>query len=434
MAELTLARPQFDAGNRPLVLGTVGHAVNDAYTAFLPALLPMFHRQLGLDEATLAGLVAIFALSTSLPGPLLGRLSDRFGEVTVTAASVLFSAALLSLLAVAPSGPLLFALVAVAGLGSAAIHPAGSMLVRRRTSRPELAIALFAAGGMLGYAAGPTLLSAARDLAGSALPLVLVMPGIVAAAAILMFAPEGNRQPAPRSEGVQRFNWRLNFGPLGLITLAAAFAFLPVTAVLNGLTLFLMERHGLSDTHPAISGTLSTFSLAAAVGGIGIGLLVARLPRTWLLAAALFGSVPAFFGLLWLTPGTTGFAAMLAAAGALSYAATPILVVAAQDLAPRSGGTAAGMVFGLGSALAGLMYFGIGALQAELGVGAALSIAFTAPALSAALSLIVLIRIPSAPAASVIETLCACAAASGAGFVTCAPARTPSCNGVSRDA
>lgn len=157
MADLTLAPPLPRGAQRPLVLGTLGHVVNDAYTAFLPAMLPMFHLQLGLDETTLAGLVAIFALSASLPGPFLGKLSDRFGEAYVTAASVLYSAVLLSLLAVVPSVPLLFVLVAVAGLGSAAIHPAGSMLVRQGTSRPEFAVALFAAGGMLGY--GPYIAS-----------------------------------------------------------------------------------------------------------------------------------------------------------------------------------------------------------------------------------------------------------------------------------
>ncbi|MFZ3584000.1 MFS transporter [Loktanella sp. DJP18] len=434
MADLTLAASRSDTGRRHLVLGTLGHTVNDAYTAFLPALLPMFHFQLGLDETTLAGLVAIFALSASLPGPLLGRLSDRFGEVSVTAASVLFSAVLLSLLAVVPSVQVLFVLVAIAGFGSAAIHPAGSMLVRRGTSRPELAVALFAAGGMLGYAAGPSLLAAARDLAGPALPLVLLLPGVLAAATILTFAPRGGDRPESRSAGVRRFEWNLIVGPVGLITLAAAFAFLPVTAVLNGLPLFLMERHGLSDTHPSIASTLSTFSLAAAVGGVGVGVLAVRLSRKWLLVAVLTGSVPAFFGLLSLSPETTSFTYVLSAAGALSCAATPILVVAAQDFAPRSGATASGMVFGIGSALAGLMYFGIGALQVEVGMSPALSLAFIAPALSAALSLFVLNRIPSVAVTSVTETLCACAAASGIGIVPCAPACTLSCNGVSRNA
>ena len=434
MAELNITQQSIEAGRRPLMLGTFGHAVNDAYTAFLPALVPTFHSQMGLDEATLAGLVAMFALSASLPGPLLGRLSDRFGEVPVTAASVLFSAVLLSLLAVVPTAPLLFALVAVAGLGSAAIHPAGSMLVRRGARRPEFAVALFAAGGMLGYAAGPGLMAVARDIAGSALPFVLLLPGLVAAAVILAFAPRDAGRPARTDSTAPRFDMRLVLGPVGLITLATAFAFLPATAVLNGLPLYLMEQHGLPETHPAIARTLSTFSFAAAAGGIGVGFLAARLPRTWLLAGVMSAGMPAFFSLLWLAPGTAGFVAALAAAGALSYAATPILVVAAQDLAPRAGATAAGMVFGLGFALAGLLYFGVGALQAQIGVGAALSIAFVGPAIAAILSVLVLRRAPSALPAPLIESLCACAAASGTGIVTCAPSCALSCNGVSRHA
>lgn len=433
MAELTLDLPRADTGRRALVLGTFGHTVNDAYTAFLPVLLPTFHSQIGLDEATLAGLVAIFALSASLPGPLLGRLSDRFGEVPVTAASVLFSAVLLSLLAVVPSAPLLFALVAVAGLGSAAIHPAGSMLVRRGARRPEFAVALFSAGGMLGYAAGPGLVAVAREIAGPALPVVLVLPGLLSAAAILVFAPRNAENTVRPVAVASRFDMRLVFGPVGLITLATAFAFLPATAVLNGLPLFLMERHGLPESDSAIAGTLSTFSLAAAAGGIGVGFLAVRLPRTWLLAGVMSAGMPAFLALLWLTPGTIWFVAALAAAGALSYAATPLLVVAAQDLAPRAGATAAGMVFGLGFALAGLLYFGVGALQTHIGIGPALSLAFVAPAVSALLSVLVLRRALAALSAPPIESLCVCAAASGTGIVICAPLCALSCNGVSRN-
>lgn len=434
MAELTSDPPRVETGRRALVLGTFGHTANDVYTAFLPVFLPAFHSQLGLDETTLAGLVAIFALSASLPGPLLGRLSDRFGEVPVTAASVLFSAVLLSLLAVVTTVPFLFALVAVAGLGSAAIHPAGSMLVRRGTRRPEFAVALFSAGGMLGYAAGPGLIAVARDLAGPALPFVLILPGVLAAAAILAFAPRSSENTIRPIAVATRFDMRVVLGPVGLITLATAFAFLPATAVLNGLPLYLMERHGLPGSDPAIAGTLSTFSFAAAAGGIGVGFLAARLPRAWLLSGMMFAGMPAFLALLWLTPGTTWFVAALAAAGALSYAATPILVVAAQDLAPRAGATAAGMVFGPGFALAGLLYFGIGALQTQIGVGPALSFAFGAPALSAILSLLVLRHAPAASSVSLAEALCSCAAASGTGIITCAPSCTLSCNGVSKNA
>jgi len=434
MAGLTVGAPLAIAGRRPLILGTFGHMVNDAYTAFLPAMLPMFHTQLGLDEASLAGLVAVFALSSSLPGPLLGRLSDRFGEVPVTAASVLFTGVLLSLLAVVNSVPLLFAVVAIAGLGSAAIHPAGSMLVRRGSPRPELAVALFAAGGMLGYAMGPSLLAAVRDLAGAALPYLLALPSILAATAILIFARGEEERGLPQSEALRGFDWTLVFGPVGLITLAAAFAFLPFTAVLNGLPLLLMERHQLSDTHPAITGILGTFSLAAAVGGIGVGAFAGRLSRKWLLTGVLTGSVPAFLGLLWLPPGTTGFVVLLCAAGALSYAATPLLVVSAQDLAPRSGATAAGMIFGVGSALAGLLYFGVGVLQLQAGPSAGLVVAFVAPVLAVVLVLMVLSRTPADSTATLDQALCTCTAASGIGIVLCQPTCALSCKEVIRDA
>ena len=50
MADLTLDPPRSDTGRRSLTLGALGHLVNDAYTAFLPAMLPMLHLQLGLDE------------------------------------------------------------------------------------------------------------------------------------------------------------------------------------------------------------------------------------------------------------------------------------------------------------------------------------------------------------------------------------------------
>ncbi len=413
MADLTLDPPQRPEGRRPLLLGTMGHAVNDAYTAFLPTLLPAFHLQLGMDAAALAGLVATFALSASLPGPFLGRLSDRFGEARVTAASVLFTAVLLSLMTIVPSIPLLFATVAVAGLGSAAIHPAGSVLVRQSTAGPELSVALFAAGGMLGYAAGPSLLTLARDLAGPALPLVLSLPGILAALAILILIPR--ETPGP-SQAVTRFDWGLFFGPVGLMTMAAGLAFLPAMAVFNGLPIVLMERHGMSPTDAVLSATLSIFALAAAVGGIGVGFLTPRLGRRALLAAVLTASVPAFWALLWLAPDTAAFVMLLVAAGALASAATPILVVTVQDLAPRASGSAAGMVFGLGSALAALFYLGIGILQTLVGTVPAMSLAFAAPVLSAAIAVATLRRTSAMSEETLTERLCACAPACGAGI------------------
>ncbi|MSU90333.1 MFS transporter [Rhodobacteraceae bacterium 2CG4] len=233
------------AGRAPLIVGSLAHAANDAYAGFLPALLPVYYLHLGLDEAALAFLVAIFAISASLPGPLLGLLADRVGARTVAAFSVALSALLMSPRAMAPQPAYLFALTAAAELGSAAIHPSGSLLVRRGRVTPERAVALFSAAGMLGYAAGPVLPGAARAQSGSLLPVVLAAPGLLAALAILALLPR-EKKPAPaKGAPAPRFENSLIAGRVGLLTLAAAFAFLPATAMLNGLPLLLVERHNL---------------------------------------------------------------------------------------------------------------------------------------------------------------------------------------------
>jgi MFS transporter, FSR family, fosmidomycin resistance protein len=389
------------------------------YAAFLPALLPAYYLRLGLDEASLASLVAIFAISASLPGPLLGLLADRIGARSVAAGSVALSALLMSLLTVAPDPALLYALTAAAGLGSAAIHPSGSTLVRRGRVTPELAVALFSAAGMLGYAAGPMFLGAARSMAGDMMLLVLVAPGLLAAVAVLVFLPREVAAPPALAGPAPRYDLSLIAGPVGLLTLAAAFAFLPATAMLNGLPLLLAERHGLDPADPILGRTISLYSLASALGGIGVGLLVLRIGRRLLLGAVLVGSVPASLSVLFVAPGDAAYLATLALAGMLGYASTPLLVVAVQDLSPRSAATGAGMVFGLAAALTGTFYLGLGAIQTHIGAETALALAFLGPLVATPLALPMLAR-ADAPAATpeetpLVDALLACACASGTG-------------------
>jgi MFS transporter, FSR family, fosmidomycin resistance protein len=60
---------------------------------------------------------------------------------------------------------------------------------------------------------------------------------------------------------------------------------------------------------------------------------------------------------------------MVAAAGALVNAGLPLMVVAAQDLAPHAMGAASGLLMGFTWGTAGLLYVGIGALQELAGIG-----------------------------------------------------------------
>ncbi|MSU90334.1 hypothetical protein GE300_12010 [Rhodobacteraceae bacterium 2CG4] len=110
---------------------------------------------------------------------------------------------------------------------------------------------------------------------------------------------------------------------------------------------------------------------------------------------------------------------MLSLAGVLGHAATPLMVVA--DLAPRTGAAAAGMIFGLAAAMTGVLYLGLGAVQAQLGTAAGLALAFFGPLDAAAIALPAMAREgphqPSPDAIDSLDRLCRCACASGAGLL-----------------
>lgn len=121
-------------------LMAAGHGVNDMFTGMVPALLPVFQTRFGLEESSLALLVGTFAFSSSFLGPFFGSLADRYGARLVAALAIAFTASFLSLPGLMTDASILLGLLALAGLGSAAFHPAGGAIVRESAgSRTGLA-------------------------------------------------------------------------------------------------------------------------------------------------------------------------------------------------------------------------------------------------------------------------------------------------------
>jgi len=80
---------------------SAGHAVHDTYTAFLPSLLPVFIANLSLSM-TEAGLLTVFMQGPSLLQPFIGHLADRVSLRTFVILAPAVTAAMMSLLGVAP--------------------------------------------------------------------------------------------------------------------------------------------------------------------------------------------------------------------------------------------------------------------------------------------------------------------------------------------
>lgn len=360
-------------GSAVLGIGLVAtaHFANDSVTSMLPALLPSLATRFRLEPADLALLVSVFAISTSLPQPFFGLLADRLGRRWVAAIGLGVSATLAAGLSIAPSVPWVWLALFVAGLGSAALHPAGLGLARASaTANPGLAIAVFSSVGMAGGALGPVLAIGVasawgfEQLAWTALPVLLVA---------LLLGRLGPR-PVPAATPQPVSFGRLLKGRVAWLAVVALFANLVMLTFASAIPIWLVAERGLPETSPVIGLTLATFSFAAAIGGV-LGGVLARWQRpNKLIVGSLATSVVALQGVLVAAPGSAPYILAVAAAGALLGLHSPLLIAKAQELTPGAESAVAGVLLGATSGAAGVIYAGLGAAQSAFGIGQTLAI------------------------------------------------------------
>jgi len=419
-------------GGRLVAFLTAAHLATDAFTGMFSALLPTVQARYGLSETGLALLVAALAFSASVTQPPMGALADRVGRRPVAALGVALSAALIGLVGVVPTAPLLVGLLLVGGLGSAAFHPAGTSIARAAMGgKPGLAVALFSAGGTLGIALGPVLVLAI--VAGSGLQATrwLLLPGLLLGLLTYLVVPPQPRCATPACPKL--IDTGLMRGPVGLLALAGILASVAFITFTSAMPLWLVAERGLERDAPLLGWTLSLFSLSAALGGIVAGALAGRLGRRTLVAGGMLLAPLPLLATLRLDPATPTFFLAVALAGALANAGMPLLLVTAQDLAPRAVGAASGMLMGFSTGTAGLLYVGVGRLQELVGLGPAMGLSYLALVPAAAVAFAVLTRyrteatgtppaaLPACGCAVAIGAPCPCGAAGMA--CTCAQSR-----------
>jgi FSR family fosmidomycin resistance protein-like MFS transporter len=335
----------------PLVLIIAGHLYVDMCQAMLPVLLPILKVAFRLSYTQVGIAAGLSAFMSSIIQPVFGWLSDRWRTEWFVPAGVAWSALAMGGLGFAPSFGAVLALLAAAGIGTAAFHPKASIGVARHAgSHRALAMSCFTAAGNAGWAIGPTVtlgLLAWLQLPG----LTLVVPGGVGLG--LLLARFAGRRPAAARAAVPA-------EPAGgarasgqLATLIALVSLRSWTY--SGTTAFLplaLEARGIPV---GVGGQyLSLFLLAGAVGSVIGGHLADRFGRRAVLVATHTLFVPCI--LLFLQGGAAGALrlALLAAAGASLLATFSLALVVAQEILPRRMGLASGLILGLS--------FGVGAV------------------------------------------------------------------------
>jgi MFS transporter, FSR family, fosmidomycin resistance protein len=379
---------------RAMALLSSGHLATDFANGALPALLPFLKERFSLSYTAVGAIILASQASSSLIQPLFGLWSDRRGAMWLLPAGVALAGAGIALAADAPAYWLVLLLVLFSGIGVAAFHPEGSKFAgfvsgRRRAS----GMAWFSIGGNLGYALGPIAATAAVAVMGLRGGLLLAIPCVVAALALLAgisylrgFVPGPNPAQARAGHDDTRA-MKLLLGVIALRSVAwfGLITFVPLWEVALGHS----KSHG--------NHLLALMLFAGGVGTLALGPLADRIgPR-----AVLLGSVIATgpLVLVFVVVGGAAGAIALALVGVCVVGTFGVTMVMGQEYMPRHIGTASGLVIGLSVGLGGVAAVALGQLADATSLRTALYVAAAAPLLAVLFA----VQLPRAPARRRLE-------------------------------
>ncbi|HYE93433.1 MAG TPA: MFS transporter [Terriglobales bacterium] len=347
----------------------LGHCVIDVNQGSLTALLPFLKTAHGLSYAQAAMIVLIANLTSSVIQPLFGYLSDQIARRWLLPVSVALSGLGLGLTGVAPSYPMVLALIVVTGVGVAAWHPEGYKTATGVAGeRKATALSWFSFGGNVGIALGPPVITALVLTLGLAGTLGMMVPSAVMAALLVAALPLIARAAAPprgtagaaRGENMPRALALL----IGVVTLRS-------WTTLGFATFVPFFYIDVLREDPSLVGPL----LFVFLGGGAVGSVIAgpiadrwgpRLFIRWVFLAAL----PFGVGFM-LTDGVARFV-MLGMFGALMTSSFSVSVVLAQAYLPRNAGMASGLIVGFAIGTGGLAVTLLGVIADHYGLAAAL--------------------------------------------------------------
>lgn len=361
---------------------SIAHLLNDLYSNYWPAFLLV---ATGLSATRAALLVSAFTISSSFIQPLFGYYLDKQGKRWLVHVGTLWMAVMLSLTGIVQSYELLVLLATLAGLGTAAFHPqASTMVTVVAGNRKAVLLSGFIAFGNIGFALSPLLLTPLFQNYGLQASIYTVIPGILVAILLLVFAPHNDilaNKNAPNLGDALR-SLQSSARELVAITAVIAIRALSYTGMLTILPLYFKTQNISSI---AGSHLLFIMLFVGAIGGVLGGFISDMYGRKPLIVVSLLLATPFFFAFLY-TQGIWS-TIFLALGGASLMSSFSVTVVAAQEAIPNNKSLAAGLTMGLAGGLGSLFVILIGRIGDTYGLSTAISILFTLPVVAALIGL-----------------------------------------------
>lgn len=311
-----------DFQTRGVAVVSTAHAVHDTYTAFLPALLPVFIEKFSLTN-TAAGLLSVSSQIPSLLQPLIGHVADRKNLRLLIILTPAITGAAMSLLSVAPGYGFLIFLLVIAGLSSASLHAVGPVLSGTLAGKKlGRGMSFWMVGGELGRAAGPLIVvTAIGYLTLEGIPW-LMFAGVLTS--LFLYVKLRTITTLPRNNG-NHIPWKTGLKMMRKVMAPIGFLIFARSMMIATLSTFMPTYLTTQGSSLWVAGaSLSILEAAGVVGAFLSGSLSDRFGRRRMLVIS-FIATPIFMFLFIFNQGILQIP-LLILLGFFGISITPVIM------------------------------------------------------------------------------------------------------------
>tara|TARA_B100000029_G_scaffold516620_1_gene631796 strand:- start:17073 stop:18233 length:1161 start_codon:yes stop_codon:yes gene_type:complete len=347
-----------------LILLTVVHFLTDLFSSLLMPILPALVNRLNLSLTQAGILTGLPAMTSSLVQPIMGILGDRMEKRYFIIIGPLICAIFMSSVGLASSFPFLLLLIILGGFGSASFHPQSvSMAGDISGSRRGYGVSLFIVGGTAGLAASPFVVPRLVENFGLESLVWLAIPAIISVIAMARVIPIQNEHKNITRLADVAASFQPNIWPMINLTVVGIIRTISGVGFATFFVLLLKDR-GFSLQQGG--DLLFVFQVGAVIGGFVGGWIsdvIGRSPVIWI---SLLFSTPCLLTSLYDTSSLLPIWLFLG--GFMNMASNSVSVAMAQELVPKSAGTASSFPMGFSWGAAGGALIIFGSIADQIGV------------------------------------------------------------------
>ena len=353
---------------------SAGHLSVDINSGSLPALLPFFVSEYGMDYTSIAGLMFASSFLSSIIQPLFGWLADKGSRQWFMVLGVLMAGLSLALTGFVTDYWGIFAAVTLMGIGSSIFHPEAARNVNAIAgAKKGQGMSIFSVGGNGGFGLGPLLAVFLVTTFGMHGTAFYGIASLFTAAMIALASPAIRREsqrllssPASKQKAQsapQENDWH-GFSRLFLVIVFRSTLF---TAISSFLPLFCIQVLGAS--HAVGSATLSIISITGVAATLVGGWLADRQGYVNTLRYGCCLLVPCL-AIVVLTQNIWAVYAMLIPMSFAMQGPYAAFVVLGQSYLAKSLGFASGVTLGLSFSIGGIIVPSLGWYADSYGLAA----------------------------------------------------------------